>query len=276
MDMEFDWWNPLLMSTLAGLSTTIGGLVVFMFKERPGPKQMAFVYALAAGVMVTVTLIELWFPALMGKNTFSTIVASACGGLVYYGFSKLMPEVHDMEQVDLPSHTDIEQSPKSARGETLSLHENGSKDRRWRLACLMMCVLTMHNFPEGLAVAASAVHGERLGWIMMIAIGMHNIPEGIAIAVPTYDSTGSRWQALGMAFLSGLTEPLGAVFALTILHHFMSEHVIETLLCFVGGMMFSVAVFELLPEARHYRKTGALITGFMVGVIVMGITCLAV
>merc|ERR1712217_948421 len=93
----------------------------------------------------------------------------------------------------------------------------GARQRSWRLAAVMMLALTAHNFPEGFAVAISALESPKRGFIVMFAIAMHNIPEGIAIAVPVLDATGSRWKALFMSFLSGMAEPLGALFALWIL-----------------------------------------------------------
>ncbi|MEG1153084.1 MAG: hypothetical protein RSD61_00985, partial [Ruthenibacterium sp.] len=48
----------LMATTLAGLSTGIGGLVVF-FCRRPGARMMAFSLGFAAGVMITVSLSDM-------------------------------------------------------------------------------------------------------------------------------------------------------------------------------------------------------------------------
>merc|ERR1719162_1045301 len=118
-----------------------------------------------------------------------------------------------------------------------------------------MIALTAHNFPEGFAVAISALESNRLGLVVMFAIAVHNVPEGIAIAVPVLASTGSRKRALWMSFLSGMAEPVGALTALIVLRFTpggLSEASLENLLCVVGGVMCAVAAKELLPEAlRH-------------------------
>ena len=46
---------PLVMSTLAGLATSLGAAVVFCLRTLPTPKQMAFTLGIAIGVMVTVS-----------------------------------------------------------------------------------------------------------------------------------------------------------------------------------------------------------------------------
>merc|ERR1712217_545737 len=109
----------------------------------------------------------------------------------------------------------------------------------------------------GFAVAVSAFESSKKGVIVMFAIAMHNIPEGIAIAVPVLDATGDRWKALFMSFLSGMAEPLGALFALwvlTISGGVMSDASLDNLLCAVGGVMSAVALKELLPEALQQQK----------------------
>lgn len=69
-----------------------------------------------------------------------------------------------------------------------------------RLGTLMAVTMTLHNLPEGFAVAFSAF--TPLGPIMALAIAAHNIPEGIIVAAPIYAATGSRWKAMGMATAS--------------------------------------------------------------------------
>lgn len=97
----------------------------------------------------------------------------------------------------------------------------------------MAFTMTLHNMPEGLAVAFSAYTG--LGWIMALAIAMHNIPEGIIVAAPIYAATGSRLKALTIATLSGLSEPLGALLALLFVKPFLTMERLHLTMAFMGA-----------------------------------------
>uniref|UniRef100_A0A7S2N5M5 Uncharacterized protein n=1 Tax=Helicotheca tamesis TaxID=374047 RepID=A0A7S2N5M5_9STRA len=146
--------------------------------------------------------------------------------------------------------------------------------RAWRLAMLLFLSLLLHNFPEGLAVAASALESPSLGITVTIGIMIHNIPEGIAIAIPCLAARpNSPWLSFLLASASGLAEPAGAFLALLCLEHLephSHEKVeqqaggggglvfwsLENVLAFVAGIMITVALWELFPEAwKHCRTT---------------------
>eukprot|EP00977_Amphora_coffeiformis_P008092 scaffold1814_cov163-Amphora_coffeaeformis.AAC.3 len=144
--------------------------------------------------------------------------------------------------------------------------------RAWRVSLILFVSLIIHNFPEGLAVAASSMHSPHLGLTTAVAIGLHNIPEGIAIAVPCLAARpDSPYLAFGLASLSGLTEPLGALVALTILQ--VDVESMGNWLSFVASIMISVAVLELFPEAWRNAVAddakSAFWIGAVVGVVVM-------
>lgn len=135
--------------------------------------------------------------------------------------------------------------------------------RAWRVAMLLFVSLTVHNFPEGLAVAASAMESKELGIKVMIGIMVHNVPEGVSIAVPCLAARpDSPWLAFWLSAFSGLAEPFGAFVALFALRNIdnrdeKSEIVnMENVLAFVAGIMIMVALAELFPEAKRHTKEG--------------------
>lgn len=132
----------------------------------------------------------------------------------------------------------------SSRGDNPQKGGTGSGPRLsppelWRLGMLMALTMTLHNMPEGFAVAFSAMTD--LGPIMALSIAMHNIPEGIIVAGPVFAATGSRWKAVGLALASGMSEPLGACLAVTLVGPFLTHKTLDWMLSFVGGIMVGCA-----------------------------------
>jgi ZIP family zinc transporter len=104
----------------------------------------------------------------------------------------------------------------------------------------MAFTMTLHNMPEGLAVAFSSY--TNFGELMAVAIAMHNIPEGIIVAAPIFAATGSRTRALAIATLSGLSEPLGALAALAFVKPFLTPFRLQFALALTGVRLCSLAV----------------------------------
>jgi ZIP family zinc transporter len=138
--------------------------------------------------------------------------------------------------------------------------------KAWRVAMLMFVSLLVHNFPEGLAVAASALESQKLGITVTIGIMIHNIPEGIAIAIPCLAARPNQpMLSFALASFSGLAEPMGAFVALLFLRNVekgadgeKTEPPIfnlENILAFVAGVMIMVALWELFPEAKRHTAT---------------------
>jgi ZIP family zinc transporter len=149
--------------------------------------------------------------------------------------------------------------------------------RSWRVAMLLFVSLVVHNFPEGVAVGATAMHSPKLGLTTTVAIALHNIPEGIAIAVPCLAARpDAPWLAFGLASASGIAEPMGAAFAMFLLARNDSETAeaipMGIVLAFVAGVMVMVAAMELFPEALRHSKGGSKLPAFrglVTGAVIM-------
>ena len=90
--------------------------------------------------------------------------------------------------------------------------------------------------------------------MLVLAVTIHNIPEGIAVSVPIYFATGSKKKAFMYSFLSGLSEPVGAIVGFTILRPFFNDVTFGILFAAVAGIMVFISFDELLPSAREYGE----------------------
>jgi len=261
----------LLLALFAGAATSFGAVALpFLPPGGPPPSAMAFAMSLAAGVMFAVSAEMLW-PALEYGGWWQVFLFSA-SAVLCLGCCRLGDLIDGHHHH--PHHgggDSCEAKPidtKCSEG----LEKLGSEARSRRLALLLFFSLTAHNIPEGFAVAVSTMSGEWFGLTVCIAVALHNIPEGLTLAVATYDWTKSRWKAVLVPTLAGLAEPLGAVLALSLFRDQITTKLVDDLLVAVAGVMFCIAIAELLPEAAATRCYRCSIAGLICGAAVMYIT----
>lgn len=153
--------------------------------------------------------------------------------------------------------------------------ENGIKDKRLFNSGIIIAIgMSIHNFPEGIVVAAGYGHAAELGILVALMICFHNIPEGIATVGPLIQAGVPKMRALGIATLGGMMEPVGALVGAVIISYFGVD-IIGWGLGFAAGVMTYVTIDELIPIAhqyctldhKHMVSTGLLI-GMMFAMIV--------
>ena len=141
-----------------------------------------------------------------------------------------------------------------------------------RMGMVTALAIAVHNFPEGIATFVSALDSAKVGVAVAAAVAIHNIPEGIAVSVPIYFSTGSRKKAFWYSFVSGLAEPVGALFAYLLLMPFLTPIVMECTFAVVAGIMVYISLDELLPAAHQYGHSHLAIYGLVAGMAVMALS----
>ena len=192
------------LTVFAGLSTGIGSLMAFMAKKF-NPKFLAAALGFSAGVMIYVSLVEIFvkarnsLSASYGEKTgyWYTVTAFFAGIAVIAVIDKLIPSFENPHEISNIDHF----KPESDTGDK----------RLLRMGLFSALAIGIHNFPEGLATFMGALTDPALGISIAVAIAIHNIPEGIAVSAPVYYATKSRKKAFWLSFLSGLAEPVGAL-----------------------------------------------------------------
>jgi len=268
--MEPNLGIALLLPVLAGLATTFGSALGFLIR-KPGPRAMSLSLGFAAGVMILVSFTELLPEGIEVAGSFWGYVAFFGGMAAMFAIDLLVPHHYMAEERDGRAHVPEADRPRR-RWRGARLHHGGSvqEPRIYRTAVLIALGVTIHNFPEGIATFAGALHDARLGMAIALAIAIHNIPEGLAISVPVYAATGSRAKAFLWSFLSGIAEPIGAVIAALFLLPFLSETLLSVVLAAVAGVMIFISLDELVPVARSFCGEEHLsILGVGIGMAVM-------
>jgi len=125
--------------------------------------------------------------------------------------------------------------------------------------------ITIHNIPEGIAVGAGYMHVPKFGIFIAIAIALHNIPEGIVTVLPLCKSGVSKSKAVGIALLSGLVEPIGAMIAALFLVPF--DSLLPYALAFAAGVMVFITLDEIVPIAREFGQKHFTAIGTIIGSI---------
>lgn len=270
--------SALILTLIAGSATGIGGALV-LFQKKISSNFLAGALGLSAGVMIFISLAELYPEAQemisqtgMAHGKAFVLIAFFVGMGIITLIDFTIPEYenpHEASGLSLDART-------AAVG---VLEQTGSEKALHRLGVMSALAIAVHNFPEGIATFIGALNDPEMGTGITAAIAIHNIPEGIAVAIPIYYATKSKAKALFYATVSGLTEVIGALLCLAVTSIFGVSltgggPAFPLVLAAVAGIMIYISLDELLPTAEKYGKHHIAIAGVVGGMAVMGISML--
>jgi ZIP family zinc transporter len=252
------------LTLFAGLSTGIGSILAF-FTKQTNTRFLSASLGFSAGVMIYVSMIEIFNKA---KSALVEAMGPVAGGWATAG--GFLAGMVLMAAIDrLVPSSDNPHEIRRLEDMTEDGRKNASGGRLMRMGLFTAMAIAVHNFPEGLATFASALKDPALGTAIAVAVAIHNIPEGIAVSVPVYFATGDRNRAFRLSFLSGLSEPAGALVGYILLFRFFNDTVFGVLFAIVAGIMVFISLDELLPTAREYGQPHLAIYGLIAGMAVM-------
>lgn len=221
---------------LYGLATALAtglGAVPFLFVRRVSPRARALTGALAAGLMLGASF------GLLAEGSRHGVPQTVVG--VHLGLLFVLAAHGWLGDRDV-SFGDV----------------TGAGARKM---VLIVLVMTVHSFSEGVAIGASFGGGVDLAFLITVAIAVHNVPEGLAISAVLRPEGASVARCAGWSVVSSLPQPLMAVPA------FLFVDAVRPALPygigFAAGAMVFMVFLELLPEALEDapRPAIGLVTG---------------
>ena len=231
-----------LLTIIAGLSTLIGSIVIFLNKKNKD-KIIISSLSFASAVMLFISITDLIPESYnMFKNLFRLfpliiliLININIGIILSFYIKKYIPE--------------------------------NNNDNLYKVGIISMLAIIIHNMPEGMATFMASNTNISLGISLTITIALHNIPEGISIAVPIYYSTNSKLKAILYTFLSGLSEVFGAIITYLFLKPFINDYIMGILFSVIAGIMMHIAIFELLPTSLNYKNKKLTKIFFILGIL---------
>lgn len=236
------------------LMTTLGSMVVFVFKRPIKDKTKSLMLGFASGLMIATSVWSLLLPSISQSQSygaFSFLPATLgviLGGLFLAFLDIFVPWLLSRKKDNA---------------------SNFDKSKKLFLA------VTLHNIPEGLAVGlafgGAFVAGETSVFLsalwLAVGIGIQNFPEGSAIALTIKEVDGSARKGFWYGFFSGVVEPIVAILGVFLAT--LISAIMPWLLSFAAGAMLFVVVEELLPEVKVADKGKIGSWGFIAGFVLM-------
>ncbi len=250
--------QALLATIFTWLLTATGAAGVFLTREM-SRRTLDMMLGFAAGVMIAASYWSLLAPAIEMAEDWTipawlpAVVGFLSGAIFLRLLDRVLPHMHF-----------------TAEGQ----HQEGIAVQ-WRKSTLLVLAITLHNFPEGLAVGvafgavAQGLPSATLAGAVALAIGIgiQNMPEGLAVSVPLRRVGISKFKSFWYGQLSGVVEPIAGVLGAWLV--IVAESLLPYALSFAAGAMIFVVVEELVPESQTSGYSHAATMGVMLGFAVM-------
>jgi len=263
--------ESLLVVFIAGLVTDLAtglGTVPFFFVKEFSKKWLVSMWGLASGIMLSASFLGLLPEGLSAAKEYPLFNSAylAVGIGLAFGIALVVVARRLVDEVELDPGT--------------------FEERDFKKMILILGVLTVHSFPEGVAIGVSfaeiglgtgipilGLAVPAIAITMTIAISIHNIPEGVAISIPFKASGVSNWKTMGAAIFSSVPQPIGAVIAFLFVRE--ARMFLPAGYGFAAGAMIYLVLTEFVEEAfeeaEELESSGwkEFIAGNLVGLIIM-------
>lgn len=241
-----------IASLIAGLATAVGALPI-LFTSNLSERWQSVLLGLGGGVMLAATAFSLIVPGkeaavnLGYSQAISALIVSlgmVIGAILLWLMHNYFPHEHFNQ------------------GREGKITENF--ERIW----LFVIAITIHNFPEGMAVGVGFGDGSIThGLPLALGIGLQNMPEGLIVALALRELGYSLKYAFGLSLLTGLVEPVGGFAGSSIVS--FGQSFLPWGMAIAAGSMLFVIVDEIIPEIDRESSDQEGTLGIMAGFVTM-------
>ncbi len=242
----------LLGSTAAGFMTLLGAIPV-LFGQGMSAQREDTLLGFAAGVMLAASFFSLLLPAIETAGALypwrlAPASIAALGLLLGAGAmvaaNALIPHRHFVQG------------------------DQGPVDTKMNKVLLFVAAITIHNFPEGLAMGVGFGSGALDKAAALAAgIGIQNLPEGLAVALALRANGVAKWKAFWIAAATGLLEPIGGLIGVSVVS--LARPLLPWALAFAAGTMLHIVSHEIIPETHSRGFQRQATTGMATGFVLM-------
>ena len=239
----------LLFTLGLGLFIIIGAVITFVSKNNN--KFVSFSISLAFSVMIMLMFVDL-IPEI--KEIFITEFGSLLGiifALLGVVFGIVILKILDIFIPD---------------------HEGSDKEELKHIGLISSIALVLHNVIEGMVIYTSVNNSIESGLLLCIGIGLHNIPLGMVITSTLYKSNNNIKKTLMLVSLVSLSTFLGGLIMMILSGVLVNELILGILLSITLGMLIYISIFELLPKMLESKNKKGIISGILIGIILISIT----
>ena len=241
-------WGGLMAASATALGT-VPVLLSQQFSQRAYDSMLGF----GAGVMLAASAFSLVIPALAaakaqgagGWGAGGTVALGILiGGAILLAIDRAVPHEHFVKGLEGP--------------------QAKAMKRVW----LFVLAISLHNLPEGLAIGVAFAGPDGVGaQALATGIAIQDVPEGMVVALALRSVGYGRWVSAGLGVLSGLVEPLAAVFGVLVIG--LSASLLPWGLAIAAGAMLFVISHEIIPESHRKGHEAYATGGLMLGFVIM-------
>ena len=211
--------------------------------------------SLSAGILLGTSLLNV-LPEAFESHTArpQTLFAVLLGGLLFFWL---------LEKVELYRHVHHHE------GDGHHHHHQFDAEQAGRGGLTVLVGDSIHNFCDGVIIAAAFLADTRLGFATALAIVAHEIPQEVGDYIVLLNAGLSRAKALLFNAISGLSAVVGGVLGYALIGSF--EHALPYLLVLASSSFIYISVADLLPQLQQrlaWRETAAQVLWLGVGLSV--------